>query len=75
MKELVQTLIQPLVNHPEEVEVTEKPGEKTVVYQLKVHPEDAGQVIGKQGRTIKAIRTVVAASSKDHRRVRIEIDA
>jgi len=63
MKELVEYIAKALVDHPEDVNVTVVEGEKTKVLELRVHPNDMGQVIGKQGRTAKAIRTVLSAAA------------
>ena len=74
MKELVEVIAKSLVDHPDEVEVTEKETEKAIVVELKVAPEDMGKVIGKQGRIAKSIRTVVkAAATKDDKKVVVEI--
>ncbi len=74
MKELVRVIATALVDHPDEVVVTEKETEKTIVVELKVAPEDMGKVIGKQGRIAKSIRTVVkAASTRDDKKVIVEI--
>jgi len=74
MKELIKYIAQSLVDRPEQVEVTEVEGEKTSVIELKVAKEDLGKVIGKQGRTARAMRTILsAASSKAHKRVVLEI--
>ncbi|MCH5339280.1 MAG: KH domain-containing protein [Acetatifactor sp.] len=74
MKELVEVVAKALVDHPEEVVVTEKAEGKNVILELHVAPSDMGKVIGKQGRIAKAIRAVVkAASSKDNKRVDVEI--
>ncbi len=74
MKDLVEVIAKSLVDHPEEVEVTEKTTGKTVHVELKVAPSDMGKVIGKQGRIAKAIRSVVkAAASKDDRKVIVDI--
>ena len=74
MKELVEVVAKALVNHPEEVVVTEKVDGKNIVVELHVAASDKGKAIGKQGRIAKAIRTVVkAASSKDNTRVDVEI--
>ena len=63
-----------LVDHPEEVVVTETETDKSIVVELKVAPEDMGKVIGKQGRIAKSIRTVVkAAATKDDKKVIVEI--
>ena len=74
MKELVEVVAKALVDHPEEVVVTQKEEGRSIVIELHVAPSDMGKVIGKQGRIAKAIRTVVkAASSKDNERVDVEI--
>ena len=74
MKELVEVIAKALVDNPDEVTVTEKEEGKNVTVELHVAPSDMGKVIGKQGRIAKAIRTVVkAASSKDNKRVDVEI--
>jgi len=63
-----------LVNHPEEVEVRSVEGEQVIMLELCVHPEDVGEVIGRQGRIAEAIRTIFgAAGMKLHKRVRVEI--
>jgi predicted RNA-binding protein YlqC (UPF0109 family) len=61
MKELVELIAKSLVDHPEEVEVTEVEGEQTTVLELRVAQEDLGKVIGKKGRTAQAVRTIVNA--------------
>ena len=74
MKELVKVIATSLVDHPEEVVVTEKETDKSIIVELKVAPEDMGKVIGKQGRIAKSIRTVVkAAATKDDKKVIVEI--
>ena len=74
MKELVEVIAKALVEHPEEVTVTEKEEAKHVTLELHVAATDMGKVIGKQGRIAKAIRSVVkAASSKENKKVDVEI--
>ncbi len=74
MRDLVIYIAQALVDHPEQVEVTEVESERSLVLQLKVADEDIGKVIGKQGRIAQAIRSLVkAASSNDPRRVTVDI--
>ena len=74
MKELVEYIAKSLVDHPDEVVVTEKETDKNLVVELKVASEDMGKVIGKQGRIAKSIRTVVkAAATKDDKKVIVEI--
>lgn len=74
MKELIKFIAQALVDNPDKVDVTEVVGEQTSVIELRVAKEDLGKVIGKQGRTAKAIRTILsAASTKIHKRAVLEI--
>ena len=74
MKELVEVIAKSLVDYPDEVVVTETENEKAIVLELRVAQSDMGKVIGKQGRIAKAIRAVVkAASSKDNKKVDVEI--
>lgn len=74
MKELVETIAKALVEHSEEVEVTEKESGRSILVELKVAPSDMGKVIGKQGRIAKAIRSVVkAAASRDDKKVIVDI--
>ena len=74
LKELVEFIAKSLVDNPDEVQVTEIGGEQTVVYELRVAKEDLGKVIGKQGRTARAIRTLLgAASTKLKKRAVLEI--
>lgn len=74
MKELVRIIATSLVDHPDQVEVTEKESDKSIVIELKVAPEDMGKIIGKQGRIAKSIRSVVkAAASKDDKKVVVDI--
>ena len=74
MKELVEVIAKSLVEHPDEVVVTETENEKTILVELRVAPSDMGKVIGKQGRIAKAIRSVVkAAASRDDKKVIVEI--
>jgi len=63
MKELIAYIAKALVDKPDEVSVTEIEGEQTSVIELKVAKDDLGKVIGKQGRTARAMRTILSASS------------
>ncbi len=63
MKELIRYIATSLVDKPEELEVHEVLGERTSVIELKVAKEDLGKVIGKEGRTARAMRTILAAAS------------
>jgi predicted RNA-binding protein YlqC (UPF0109 family) len=74
MKELVETIARALVDHPDEVQVKSGEGAQVIVLELRVHPEDLGKVIGRQGRTAKAIRTLLgAAGVKQQKRFTLEI--
>jgi uncharacterized protein len=74
MKELVEAIAKALVDHPEQVHVRSIEGEQVTIFQLRVHPEDVGKVIGRHGRTAKSIRTILgAAGMKLHKRFTLEI--
>jgi uncharacterized protein len=74
LKELIEFLARALVDNPDDVQVSEVSGEQTVVLELRVAKEDLGKVIGKQGRTVKAMRAILsAASSKVRKRAELEI--
>ncbi|MGB3862541.1 MAG: KH domain-containing protein [Candidatus Aminicenantaceae bacterium] len=74
MKELVEMIAKALVDNPDKVHVSQLEGEQTSILELKVAPEDLGKVIGKQGRTARAIRVILGASGmKLKRRFNLEI--
>jgi predicted RNA-binding protein YlqC (UPF0109 family) len=74
MKELLELIARSLVDRPDEVEVREIEGEQTTVLELRVAREDLGKVIGKQGRTARSIRTILAsAGMKLRKRIVFEI--
>lgn len=74
LKSLVEYLAKALVDHPEKVSVNEVEGEKTTILELGVAEDDLGKIIGKHGRTARAMRTVVsAAASKERKRAVLEI--
>ena len=74
MKELLEIIAKNLVDNPEQVSVSEIKGERSIVLELMVAPDDMGKVIGKQGRIAKAIRTVVkAAAVHDDKKIVVEI--
>ncbi len=74
LEKLLLVLVRPLVDEPEKVEVSGTESDSRVDLELRVAPEDMGRVIGRQGRTIRAIRTVVkAASVKLGKRVSVEV--
>lgn len=74
MRNLVEYIAKNLVDQPEAVEVTEKSGEQATVLELKVAKNDLGKVIGRQGRTAHALRTILsAASTRSNQRTVLEI--
>jgi predicted RNA-binding protein YlqC (UPF0109 family) len=74
MRQLVESIAKALVDHPDEVKVNAVDGEQVTVLELRVHPEDLGKVIGRQGRTAKSIRTLLgAAGMKLKKRFTLEI--
>jgi uncharacterized protein len=74
MKELIEFIASRLVDHPEQIAVTLQDDEDCVIIELRVAQEDLGKVIGKQGRTARAMRAVLAASRTDEtKRTRLEI--
>ncbi|MFS0672411.1 KH domain-containing protein [Ornithinibacillus sp. 179-J 7C1 HS] len=74
MKALIESIVTPLVDYPEDVVVTEKEEDTKIVYHLTVNQNDVGKVIGKNGRIAKAIRTVVYAAKSDaNKRIYLDI--
>jgi len=74
MKELIEYIVRALVDHPDDVRITEAEGEHTLIFELRCHPDDIGKVIGKGGKTIGAIRTLLAtAAGRDGRRAMLEV--
>lgn len=74
MKELIETIVKPLVDFPEEVAVTETEEDNRITYLLSVNENDIGKVIGKQGRVARAIRTIVyAAGSLQQKKITVDI--
>jgi predicted RNA-binding protein YlqC (UPF0109 family) len=74
MKELVEAIAKALVDNPDQVQVRAVEGEQVTVLEVRVHPTDLGKVIGRQGRTAKAIRTLLgAAGMKLRKRYTLEI--
>ena len=63
MKALIEYIARSLVDHPDEVQVSEVEGEQTTVLELKVAKEDLGKIIGRQGRMARVLRTVLSAAS------------
>ena len=74
MKELVEAIAKALVDNPDQVHVRAIEGEQVIVFELRVHKSDLGQVIGRQGRTADAIRTILSAvGMKLRKRFTLEI--
>ncbi len=74
MKELLEYIIKALVDNPDQVEIKEVAGERSVIYELRVGEGDIGKVIGKEGRMAKAIRTILtAAAMRKGKRAQLEI--
>ncbi|MCJ7580162.1 MAG: KH domain-containing protein [Candidatus Aminicenantes bacterium] len=74
VQELVEMIAKALVDNPDKVQVSQLEGEQTSILELKVDPSDLGKVIGKQGRTARAIRVILgAAGMKLKRRFNLEI--
>jgi predicted RNA-binding protein YlqC (UPF0109 family) len=74
LKELIEYLAKNLVDAPDEVRVEEIPEGRELVYELRVAPADLGKVIGRQGRTVRALRTLLAASAaRTNTRAALEI--
>ena len=76
MKSMIEYLVKALVDEPEQVSITEQPGEDSTTYEVHVAPSDLGKVIGKQGRIANALRTVAkAVAMKDKKKIYVEIVA
>lgn len=74
LKTLVEHMAKALVDHPDDVAVTEVDGEQTTVFELKVNKDDLGKIIGKEGKTARSLRTIIsAASAKLKKRSVLEI--
>ncbi len=74
MQDLLKNIVQALVDNPEQIKITTVEGKHSIILELKVAKEDIGKVIGKQGRTAHAVRTILgAASAKIKKRTTLEI--
>jgi hypothetical protein len=74
VKELVEYIVRSLVDNPDRVEIKETQGESSILIEIKVADVDTGKVIGREGRIINSIRTLVkSAVTKDTRRVQVEV--
>ncbi|WP_229105325.1 KH domain-containing protein [Bacillus paralicheniformis] len=74
LEELIVSLVKPLVNHPDDVQVFREENPERTMFRLSVNREDTGKIIGKKGRTARAIRSVVfAAGAQSSKKVQLEI--
>jgi len=74
MKALIEHIIKALVDYPDDVRLTEIDGEKTVIFELRCNKEDVGKVIGRSGKTVSAIRTILnTAAAKQGRKAMLEV--
>ncbi|QHZ49071.1 KH domain-containing protein [Bacillus sp. NSP9.1] len=74
MEELIVSLVKPLVDHPDEIQVFRDESSDRIMFRLSVNKEDTGKIIGKKGRTARAIRSVVfAAGAQSSKKVQLEI--
>lgn len=74
MQQLIEAIVKPLVDYPEDVRIETDETSNRVVYKLFVHPEDRGKVIGKQGRVAKALRTIVYSAAGSHQKKKTYVD-
>ena len=74
MQELIEYVVKTLVDHPEDIRISAIEGERTIVFELRCHPEDVGKVIGKSGKTVGAIRTLLSTvAARQNRRAMLEV--
>ena len=74
MKELIEYVVKALVDHPDDLRIAEIEGERTIVFELRCHPADVGKVIGKSGKTVGAIRTLLSTvAARQNRRAMLEV--
>ena len=74
MQQLLHTIVKALVDYPEAVEVTQVDGETTCILEIRVAPEDIGKVIGRQGRNIASLRTLLhAIGAKEKKHILLEV--
>ncbi len=74
MRELIEYIVKALVDHPDAVHITEVDGERTVVFEMRCHAEDIGKVIGKSGKTVGAVRTLLSTmAARQGKRAMLEV--
>ena len=74
MKELIEYVVKTLIDHPDDLRITEIEGERTIVFELRCHPEDVGKVIGKSGKTVGAIRSLLSTvAARQNKRAMLEV--
>lgn len=74
MKELVEYLVKSLAEHPDEVVLNQEETEDNISLELRIAPDDLGRIIGKNGNTVNAIRTVLQAAASSHKkRAKLEV--
>lgn len=74
MKALLELIVKALVDHPQDVVINQVEGAESVILEVRVNPDDVGKIIGKQGRIIRAIRTVAkATAAREGKRVLVEV--
>ncbi len=74
MRDFVTQLVKAMVDHPNDVQIAEVDGERTIIFELRCHAEDIGKVIGKSGKTVSAIRTLLnTVASKTGQRAMLEV--
>jgi predicted RNA-binding protein YlqC (UPF0109 family) len=74
MKDLAEQMVQAIVDYPEQVEITEVNGLDGLILEIRVSPDDMGKVIGRNGRTINAMRTIIGAASTANGTKRIDLE-
>ena len=74
MKEMIRSIINMLVDHPDDVRITDIEGAGIAIYELRCHPDDLGKVIGKEGKTVGAVRTLLSVvAARQGRRAVLEV--
>ena len=74
MKQVLETIVKSLVDSPNEVTITEVNGDKTIIYELRCNAKDVGKIIGKSGKTVGAMRTILSSmAAKQGRKAMLEV--